>query len=33
MDFGPSIMDNTKNREVVRLIKDQLKNCEGPNLQ
>ena len=28
MDFGPSIMDNTENREVVRLIKDQLKNCE-----
>lgn len=28
IDFGPSIMDNTENREVVRLIKDQLKNCD-----
>jgi len=28
IDFGPSIMDNTENREVVRLIKDQLKNCQ-----
>lgn len=27
-DFGPSIMDNTENREVVKVIKDQLRSCK-----
>ena len=28
VDHGPTIMDNTENREVVKVIKDQLGNCK-----
>ncbi len=28
VDHGPTIMDNTENREVVKVIKDQLRNCK-----